>query len=280
MSVAFAVFTSDPNLLSCELERLAEQVALVNGDRQNAVGVGHYGSDEVLLQRYRFDGQPREVWKLIPQPESEALVYHAGPLRPGGSLEESAQPHRFRHWLFCHVGSINEWPRVRSLLHAELPEHLQRQVQGDNQGEAAFALFLKQLREAGRTDDRMLDAITAARLLGQSVTRMQALASQAGAARTSRLDFIATNQLMLLAARSGDAPLHYRLLEGIGRCGRHGITESSSEIDPKVLAHRRVRTVAVATDLARPAGWLEVQKGTVLAADRNLGIHFVPLERA
>src|SRR5262249_62100560 len=77
MSVAFAVFTSDPNLLACELQRLAEQVALVNGDRQNAVGVGHYGSDEVLLQRYRFDGPPREVWKLMPQPESEALVYHA-----------------------------------------------------------------------------------------------------------------------------------------------------------------------------------------------------------
>lgn len=277
MSVAFSVFTSDPNLLACELQRLAEQVALVNGDKQNAVGVGHYGSDEVLLQRYRFDGPPREVWKLLPQPESEVLVYYAGPLRPGDSLEESAQPYRFRHWLFCHVGAVNEWPRVRPLLQAELPEHLLRQLPGDHQGEAAFGLFLKQLRDAGRMDDRMLDAIEAAKLLGRSVGRLQALASQAGAARTSRLDVIATNQTMLLAARSGDAPLHYRLLEGIGRCERCGVTETSPEIDPKVLAHRRVRTVAVATNLARPAGWLEVQKGTVLAADRNLGIHFVPL---
>ncbi|HVE87958.1 MAG TPA: class II glutamine amidotransferase, partial [Myxococcales bacterium] len=228
-------------------------------------------------QRYRFDGLPREVWTLIPQPESEALVYHASPLRPGRSPEQSAQPHRFRHWLFSHVGTINEWPHVRALLHAELPEYLQRHLQGDREGEGAFALFLKHLRDAGRMDDRMLDAITAARLLGQTVTRLQAMASQAGAARTSRLDFIATNQLMLLAARSGDAPLHYRLLEGMNRCERCGITETSSDLDPRVPAHRRVRSVAVATDLARPAGWLEIAKGSVLAADRNLGIHSVPL---
>lgn len=277
MAVAFAVFTSDPNLLSCELQRLSDQVALLNGDRPNAVGVGHYTSDEVLLQRYRFEGLPREVWKLLPQPESEALVYHARPLRPGSSLEERTQPHRFRHWLFCHVGAINEWPRVRALLHEELPEYLQRHLHGDSEGEAAFALFLKHLRDTGRMDDQLLDAITAARLLGQSVTGLQAMASKAGAARTSRLDFIATNQVMLLAARSGDDPLHYRLLEGIGRCERCGITESSPEIDPKVRAHRRVRTVAVATNLSRPAGWLEIRKGTVLAVDRNLGIHTVPL---
>ncbi|HEY8209335.1 MAG TPA: class II glutamine amidotransferase [Myxococcaceae bacterium] len=277
MAVAFSVFTSDPNLLACELERLSEQVALVNGDRQNAVGVGHYGSDEVLLQRSRFEGPPREVWKLVPQLQSEALVYHSGPLRPGDALEEGAQPYRFRHWLFCHVGAINEWPRVRALLADELPDYLLRSLPGERQGEAAFGLFLKQLRDAGRMDDPMLGALEAGRLLGRSVTRLQALASQAGAARTSRLDVIATNQVMLLAARSGDAPLHYRLLEGIGRCERCGITESSPESQPRVLAHRRVRTVAVATDLLRPAGWLEVQKGTVLAADRKLGIHFVPL---
>ena len=78
MAVAFSVFTSDPNLLACELRRLSEQVALVNGDRQNAVGVGHYGSDEVLLQRYRFDGPPREVWTLMPR---RCLVFSTRSLR-------------------------------------------------------------------------------------------------------------------------------------------------------------------------------------------------------
>src|SRR5687767_6841946 len=68
MSVAFAVFTSDPNLLACELSRLSAQVTLVNGDRVSALGVGHYASDELLLQQYRSEGPPREVWRLIPQP--------------------------------------------------------------------------------------------------------------------------------------------------------------------------------------------------------------------
>jgi len=277
MAVAFAVFTSDPNLLACELLRLSEQVVLLSGDRPNAVGVGHYTSDEVLLQRYRFEGSPKEVWKLILQPESEALVYHARPLRPGGSVEDRTQPHRFRHWLFCHVGAIEQWPDVRVLLRAELPEYLQRFLHGDSEDEAAFALFLKHLRDVGRTDDPRLTAVDAARLLGRCVVGLQALASRAGAARTSRLDLIASNQAMLLAARSGDDPLHYRLLEGSGRCARCGITESSPDHDPKVRAHRRVRTVAVATSLSRPAGWLEIPKGVVLAVDASLRIHSVPL---
>jgi glutamine amidotransferase len=275
MSVAFAVFTSDPNLLACELSRLSVQVALVNGDRVSALGVGHYASDEVLLQQYRSEGAPREVWRLIPQPQSEALVYHARPLRPGMSVEESAQPFRFRRWLFCHVGAINHWAAVKPRLLPELPEYLSRPLAADSDSEAAFALFLKHLRDAGRLDDRQLDAIAAARLMGRTVTALQELASTAGAARTSRLDFIATNQLMLLAARSGDDPLYYRLLEGMDRCERCQITEASPEIDPKVRAHRRVRTVAVATNLVKPQGWLEIAKGSVLAADRNLGIHAV-----
>jgi len=277
MAVAFAVFTSDPNLLACELERLSAQVALVNGDRQNAVGVGHYTSDELLLQRFRWEGPPREVWKLIPQPQSEALLYHARPLKQGMSVEEVAQPFRFRRWMFSHVGAINEWAKVKARLLGELPEYLVRHLEGETDGEAAFALFLRHLRDAGRMDDRTLDAISAAKLLGQTVQHLQALASDAGAARTSRLDFITTNQLMLLAARSGDEPLYYRLLEGMDRCERCGITETSGEIDPKVPAHRRVRTVAVATNLVKPAGWMEIHKGTVMAADRNLGIHTVPL---
>lgn len=275
MSVAFAVFTSDPNLLACELSRLSTQVALVNGDRVSALGVGHYASDELLLQQYRSEGPPREVWRLIPQPQSEALLYHARPLRPGTSVEENAQPFRFRRWLFCHVGAINHWPAVRSRLLPGLPEYLSRHLAGDSDSEAAFAVFLTHLREAGRLDDRQLDAIAAAGLLARTVTSLQELASAAGAARTSRLDFIATNQVMLLASRSGDDPLFYRLLEGMDRCDRCQVTEASPEIDPKVRAHRRVRTVAVATNVLVPQGWLEIAKGSVLAADRNLGIHSV-----
>ncbi len=42
MSATFAVFTSDPNLLQCELLRLAEEIATEDSSGANTVGLGSY----------------------------------------------------------------------------------------------------------------------------------------------------------------------------------------------------------------------------------------------
>ncbi len=196
MSVAFAVFTSDPNLLPCELFRLRDQISLSDGPA-TAVGCGTFAQEEVLLQRYPSgvlsSGSLFEAWDGI---HSEALLYHATLLPTGTSLEEDTQPFRYHRWMFCHNGSIRDFPSIRSRLLSLIPEHLQRRLRGDTDSEVCFALFLKLLRDTNRTDDAQLEAALAAQLLCKTVRIVEQLSSEAGDSRVATLNFIATNGRM------------------------------------------------------------------------------------
>ena len=267
MSKVFAVFTSDPNLIRCELHRLDGEVDLASGPESNALGLGSYAQEVVLLQRYASEKALPPLDELG-APESEAVLCHAARLPVNRSLEENTQPFRFRHWLFAHAGALSGFEWVRPRLLSALPEHLQRQIRGDTDSEAAFALFLRHLRDTGRTEDRSLEATVAAQLLGQTVRDLEALAKEAGATGRSTLNFVATNGRMLLATRSGPEPLYYTLLEGTDRCERCGIDAKTPDTLPLKGAHRRRRTVAVTTNPTKPAAWIEIPTGTVIAVDR------------
>jgi predicted glutamine amidotransferase len=192
MSVVLAVLTSDPNLLRCELARLEGQVSLQAEPRANAVGVGAYADGEVLLRRLSSDAG-LTVTSLAPPHESGALVFHEGRLPVGMSLEENTQPFRARSWLFAHQGGLNGFERLRASLLEDLPEFLQRQVRGSTDSEVAFVHFLKRLREKGRMEDPRLEAEEAGVWLGETARALDRAAAQAGAARTSTLNFVATN---------------------------------------------------------------------------------------
>jgi predicted glutamine amidotransferase len=272
----FAVFTSDPNLIRCELHRLKDIVSLDSKPSSNAVGLGSYAQDEVLLQRHASDVKPAELPGVWTGPESEAFVYHGGVLPVGYSLEENTQPFRYRRWLFAHTGAVSQFERVRGKLLSTLPDFLQRQVKGDTDSEACFALFLKNLRDTGRTEDRKLEAAIGAQLLGKTVRQIEQLAAEAGSTGKSTLNFLATNGRMLLATRYGEAPLFYTLLEGADRCERCGLDASTPDTQPLLREHRRRKTIAVASE-TRGNGWIEVPNGTALAVDGKLNVQTFPI---
>jgi predicted glutamine amidotransferase len=276
MSVALAVLTSDPNLVRCELHRLEGQVALQGEGRSNAVGIGAYAQDDVLLRRFPSDAKlPLE--SLAPPHESEALLFHARRLPVGLSLEENTQPFRSRRWLFAHQGSLQDFTRIRAGLLAEVPDFLRRQIRGETDSEVAFALFLKRLWEAGRADDPRLEAEVAGRLLADTARSLSQASARTGAAHTSTVNLLATNGFILVATRLGSQPLYYTRLEGTDRCEVCGITPSTPESQPGVAAHRRRRSVVVATHVKRPVGWVELTEGTTLAVEADLRVrHLMP----
>ncbi|QSQ27712.1 class II glutamine amidotransferase [Pyxidicoccus parkwayensis] len=271
MSVVLAALTSDPNLLHCELHRLASQVLLQGEQRSNAVGVGAYAQDEVLLRRFAGDGEPT-LDSLAPPHESEALLFHGARLPLGLSLEDNTQPFRARRWLFAHQGSVHGFERLRAGLMASLPEHLQRLVRGGTDSEVLFALFLRHLRDVGRTDDPRLEAALAGHLLADTAREVAKASADTGIARTSTLNLVATNGSLLVACRFGEAPLFYTRLEGSAECERCGLTAGTPETLPAVGAHRRRRTVVVASHLKRHAGWVELPQGTTLAVGPDLQV--------
>lgn len=271
MSVVLAALTSDPNLLRCELHRLAGQVLLQGEQRSNAVGVGAYAQDEVLLRRFASD-EELTLDSLAPRHESEALLFHGGRLPLGLSLEDNTQPFRARRWLFAHQGTLHGFDAVRAPLLESLPEHLRRLVRGGTDSEVLFAVFLRHLRDVGRTDDPRLEADVTGRLLADTAREVAKAALDAGVTRASSLNLVATNGFVLAACRFGEEPLFYTRLEGSADCEVCGVTPGTSETQPAVGAHRRRRTVVVASHLKRPSGWVELPQGTRLVVGSDLQV--------
>ncbi|RYZ31615.1 MAG: class II glutamine amidotransferase, partial [Myxococcaceae bacterium] len=207
MSSILAALSSDPNLLRCELHRLTSQVVLRPDAQANALGVGSYAQEEVLLRRLA-PGTDVRLDDLGPPHESEAVLFHAGRLPPGLSPEENTQPFRARHWLFAHQGPLPDFAPLRAPLLERVPDHLQRQVVGATDSEVLFALFLTRLRDLGRTDDPRLEPDVAGRLLRDTVREVEAALVRAGRVRTPPLNLVATNGAVLVATRCGEAPLY------------------------------------------------------------------------
>ncbi len=271
MSVVLAVLTSDPNLLPCELHRLAAQVDLQGEPRPNAVGVGAYAQDAVLLRR--FSGAAElTVPGLAPSHESEALVFHAARLPVGMSLEENTQPFRIRRWLFAHQGTLQGFEQLRAQLLEPVPEFLQRQVLGATASEVAFARFLMHLRDTGSPDEPRLEAEAVGRVLADTARELERAAGGAGTARASTVNLVATNGHLLVATRFGELPLYYTRLEGTDRCEVCGITPATPEMQPGVISHRRRKSVVVASHVKRTAGWVELPRGTTLAVSEDLQV--------
>ncbi|WNG38424.1 class II glutamine amidotransferase [Archangium violaceum] len=277
MSVVLAVLTSDPNLVRCELHRLEGQVSLQGEEgRSNAVGIGAYAQDDVLLRRFPRDAD-LTLESLAPPHETEALLFHGRRLPVGLSLEENTQPFRSRRWLFAHQGSLQDFATLRAGLLEQVPDFLKRQIRGETDSEVAFALFLKRLWESGHSDDPRLPAEVAGRMLADTARALSKASAQAGAALTSTLNFVATNGYMLVATRLGAQPLYYTRLEGTDRCEVCGISPGMPDTQPGVVAHRRNHSVVVASHLKRPAGWVELTEGTSLAVDLELRVrHLTP----
>ncbi|MBN8231727.1 class II glutamine amidotransferase [Corallococcus macrosporus] len=275
MSAILAALSSDPNLLRCELHRLTRQVVLRPDARANALGVGSYAQEEVLLRRLAPD---RELTldDLGPPHESEAVLFHAGRLPLGLSPEENTQPFRARHWLFAHQGPLPDFEPLRAPLLSRVPEHLLRQVRGPTDSEILFALFLTHLRELGRTDDPRLEPAVAGRVLRATVREVEAALVRAGQVRTPPLNLVATNGAVLLATRCGEAPLYYTRLEGSAECAHCGVTPDTPETHPEVGAHRRRRTVVVASHVTRTQGWVELPQGTTLVVGADLQVQHLP----
>ncbi|MBJ6765694.1 class II glutamine amidotransferase [Myxococcaceae bacterium JPH2] len=269
MSVVLAALTSDPNLLRCELLRLGGQVRLQGDATPNAVGVGSYAQEEVLLRRFRAETE-LTLARVLPDIESEALLFHAQRLPMGLAHEENTQPFRARRWLFAHQGRVEGFERLRASLLAGLPDHLQRQVRGPTDSEVLFAVFLKHLRALGRTDDPRLEPEIAGDLLARTALEVARASAEAGVPRASNLNLLAANGAVLAATRLGELPLYYMRMEGSAACEACGVDARTSDIQPTLGAHRRQRTVVVASHLARPASWVELPSGATLVVGSDL----------
>lgn len=273
MGAVVAILQTDGSLLRCQLARLRANVSLQDGEAPpDAYGFGYYQAGNVLLGK-RPTGAPTPLAlpELVGRIDSDALVVHARRATIGTAKDENTHPFRFRSWLFAHDGTIEGFDRVRPRLLAALPDFLRRNIMGDTDSEHAFMWFLNLLKEDGLLDDLDADPQAVGRALARTVRQIEAWCRDVGAQRPSRLGFVATNGRILVGTRRG-GPLHYALLEGIVPCALDEITLETSEGDPRLRPHRRVKAVCFASRLLAPNGFIEVPEGSVVAVGRSLQV--------
>ena len=261
-----ALFTSDPFLVRCELNRVREQFSL--GEASDVVGVGAYEDAVVLLKRYGSNVPRTHLWDA---PETDVVLIHSQPPTSATPQDENTQPFRLRQWLFAHAGDVEQADRVRERILKLLPDFLLRAIRGTTVSEAVFALYLAQLRDLGRMEDPQLPAPLAAQLMLKAARTVEQLSSEVGGTSKSTLRLAATNGRILVAARLGAEPIFYKLLEGDAVCARCDLTSDGKDSEPLVRDHRRRRSVVLATH-PKTTGWLEVEDGQALAIDRKLSI--------
>ncbi|MBX5482573.1 MAG: class II glutamine amidotransferase [Myxococcaceae bacterium] len=271
MACAFGIYTSDPNLLRCELGRLRDEVILAGTNE--ALGAGWYADENVLLQRYSAKARPESIEQLGGVLESDALIVHSDALALGMSLEENTQPFRYRQWLFASHGGVIPPEKFRARALDVLPDHIARCVRGATSQEIAFALMLAALREIGRTDDTSLEPSIAARALGQAARRAEALAQEVGA-RPPAMAMIATNAQVMIAARLGEQPMFFRLLEGVATCEVCGLKDTPDS-QARVRSHMRRKSVVIATNIRDPQGWIPVDSGAAIGVGRTLHVETI-----
>ncbi len=278
MSSTLAILTSDSNLLRCQLALLKPRLGLaVVGAREEALGLGYVEADNILLRKRPATSESHEIDALASDVVSEILFFHTGPAGAGGFIDEEAMPLRFRRWLFIHHAALASPLATRAALLKDLPDFLQRQIKSSTASEVLFFSFLKRLRDIGRMDDYEIPASIVSRMLADTVRQADQVERSFG--KVGDLGLFLTNGRAMVASRPADSPLRYALLEGIVRCQRCGIDETTSDSNPLLRAHRRVRGVVLATRVADPNGFIEVPEGSIVAVGHGLDVQVTPISQ-
>jgi hypothetical protein len=275
MNSSLAILSSDANLLRCQVAMLRDYLRPLEDGKPRAVGLGYVEADNILLRKKPGNIGTLDLDALVSDVISEVLFFHAGPINGTAFTDEDVMPLRYRRWMFQHAGALASPGATRVALAGEIPSFLARQAKGSTASELVFLTFLSALRDSGHADDFDIRPDVVGRYLGVTARRVERIERASG--RVGNLSFFVTNGRVLAATRLNSGPLHYSLLEGISRCNRCGITESTPESSPLVRAHRRVRGVAVASDLVKGGRFLEVPEASTIAVGHNLDVHIAPI---
>jgi predicted glutamine amidotransferase len=189
-------------------ERLA--IAGLPVDRRGAWGIGFYQGDEVLHKKQPApDGEPIDWSVIASKIQTDCAIAHLRQATVGGFSVDNTHPFRLRHWLFAHVGTVQNFEEIKDELHASLPDFLRRNIRGNSDSELFFHLILAGLHTQNQLEGETSDeAVLTA--LSRAVSRIDELAKDA----SSTLNMILSNGRVMFALRRGQA-FGYREHEGL-----------------------------------------------------------------
>lgn len=275
MNRLVAYIGNDPDRLACALYLGRHALHVFSAGSAADWGLGFVQAGDVLLQkRSRSSTAHVDFFDLASDLRADALLGRATQGEDERARAASADPFRFRYWLFGAVGEFGEFSQIQERLLDSIPEFLRRNIRGPSPSEQVFHLFLAFLHDAGLLESLSAEPEAAYRALDESIAFVDRLLAASGAAST-RLAVVTTNGRCLVALSHGH-PVQYIEVQGIPACPVCR-SRRSDELHERAVSHEQLRAVILEADhqTERHTGWRQIPEGGALLVGPRVSVQTV-----
>jgi len=273
-----AYIGNDPDRLACALYPGRHALRVFSAGSAADWGLGFVQAGDVLLQkRSRSRSAQVDFFDLASDLRADALLGRATQGGDDRARAASADPFRFRYWLFGAVGDFGDFAQIQGRLLDSIPEFLRRNIRGRSPSELVFHLFLAFLHDAGLLESLSAEPDPIQRALAESLAFVDRLLAASGAAST-RLAAVTTNGRCLVALSHGH-PVQYIEIRGIPACPVCR-SKLSDETHDRAISHGQLRAVILDTDdhPDQRAGWRQVPYGGALLVGPQVSVQTSPAQ--
>jgi len=266
-----AYIGNDPDRVACALYPGRHALRAFSAGSAADWGLGFVQEGDVLLQkRSRSSTAQVDFFDLASDLRADALLGRATQ-GEGARAAATADPFRFRYWLFGAVGEFGEFSQIRGRLLDSIPEFLRRNIRGPSPSEQVFHLFLAFLHDAGLLETLSAEPESTHRALDESIAFVDRLLAASGAAST-RLAVMATNGRCLVALSHGH-PVQYLEVRGIPACPVCR-SRQSDQVHDRAVSHEQLRAVIIEADhqAETHTGWRQIPAGGALLVGPQLNL--------
>ena len=282
MSRLFGLFCEGPVKLSSTLMTEVPQLSDTGISDDTPVlpdgwGIGFYREQGSFLfkKASRSSGKQR-ITNLTEVVSSQIFISHARIATIGDRKEANTHPFRWGKWLFAHLGTINQFRRIRSKILRRLPPAYKKLIRGNTDSEHLFYFYLSLLRGEGWIKRGNIPLESAVNGLRQFGSYLDGFHREAEVSDRPVLNFLLSNSSYLIATRSG-APLYYYM-------SKNNDTGETSFFSPTTMLNFRIinsdqsnKYIVIASErLSNSHHWHEVPEQHIITINTAEEVHITP----
>lgn len=257
MSQVFGVFCSTDSLTGSLLEQFGSPLEAFDPSKREALGIGWLQDGRSLVRKHPSRlAQRADLLPLLADIPCRGVIGQVRHVEEGKSTLEDLQPFRYRNFVFALSGESQRLVQSAQELRGDLPDHIARNLQGSTGAEIFFHYFYT-LVEARVSS-------TARQEWHQCYE--EALGVAFGHLRDQPLSALCLSDRVLLAA-TGEAPLFYRLVDGLEEDAEKPLFAGHK---PKRVKHPQFRGFLISGghEVEQPE-WKRVPPNSTLRIDQD-----------
>lgn len=278
MSRLLGYMCSDDTLTPYAMREVQQEAWPTDEEQVETLGFGWLQESRTLLRKHPSRGDdPVNVLGLLCDIPARTLVGHLAREVEATRDTLDLQPFRFRKWLFTQCGSVPGLAEFQEDIVADMPDHIRRNIQGQNDAEVVFHRLYQRMSEREAFDGGRADGPKVVDALADTLEEFDERSYEAGSEEPLRLNLMAATERFLVAARL-DTPVHYKVFDGIDQPGEEPLFAGHR---PRRIEHPHFDGAFVASGL-KPENdqWRELGQGEILWIDDSWQAHTRSLEDA